>query len=234
VRIGSLFSGVGGLELGLEWAAVGHTVWQVEVDPFCRSVLAKHWPDALRFDDVHSVGAHNLPPADVICGGFPCPPFSSANVVTRSDGTHGLDLWREMGRIVGELRPAVVVVENVASGWRQWLPSVRRDLWRLGYASVPVQVSAADAGAPFDGARVFVVATSDRERQPTLCVDGEVAELPQPTDARRAHWRAAPPGALGVADGIPCTMERNQALGNAVVPACAEVIGRRILSMSDR
>ncbi len=73
LTIGSLFSGIGGLELGLEVAGVGKTIWQVEQDDFCRNVLAKHWPEAERFDDIKTVGANNLGYADIICGGFPLP-----------------------------------------------------------------------------------------------------------------------------------------------------------------
>lgn len=78
MKIGSLFSGIGGLELGLEHAGLGRVVWQVEIDPFCRSVLAKHWPDAKRYEDItkcHGQPSKEVPGelarVDLICGGFP-------------------------------------------------------------------------------------------------------------------------------------------------------------------
>ena len=72
LTIGSLFSGIGGLELGLEWAGLGPVKWQVEIDDYCLKVLEKHWPDVKRYKDVKEVGKHNLEPVDLICGGFPC------------------------------------------------------------------------------------------------------------------------------------------------------------------
>ncbi len=232
VRIGSLFAGIGGLELGLEWAGVGHTVFQVERDPYCQQVLARHWPDAARYDDVRAVGAHNLESVDVICGGFPCPPFSSANTKTRADATGtALGLWREFARIIQELEPRHIVVENVASGWRLWLPHVRRDLWRLGYTCLPFRVSASDVGAPFGGPRVFAVATSNRDGESVSALHAEASRVPEPADARRAHWRSAPSESLGVADGVPHRVDRLRALGNAVVPQVAEVVGRRLLAI---
>lgn len=111
MRIGSLFAGIGGLELGLEWAGVGHTVWQVERDKYCTQVLAKHWPDATRYDDVCTVGAHNLAPVDVICGGFPCQPFSHAG--KRKGEKDERHLWPECVRLVRDLNPDCFIGENV-------------------------------------------------------------------------------------------------------------------------
>ena len=232
MRIGSLFSGIGGLELGLEWAGVGHTVWQVERDRYCTQVLAQHWPDATRYDDVYTVGAHNLAPVDVICGGFPCPPFSSANTRTRTDRSgKDLHLWGEFARVITELSPRAVVVENVESGWRMWLPHVRRDLRRIGYTAVPLLLRASDVGAPFYGARVFVIATADRYGQPASPCHEEAPSVPSPTGYARSGWGAPSPAALGVADGVPRRMDRLRAIGNAVVPQCAYVVGRHLLSI---
>lgn len=263
LTIGSLFSGIGGLELGLERAGLGSVAWQVEIDPFCRTVLAKHWPDVERHDDVRTA---KLSPVDIICGGFPCQDVSSAGARRGLAGPKS-GLWREFRRIVAELRPRFVVVENVTSGKKLWLPTVREDLESLGYRARAFALSALDVGAPHLRRRVFVVATTDanglelrqqpgrgeredgsgapvpasdggarsardadRAREPAFAVDGEVAGL-RSVAGGAPHW-SAPPVFRGVDDGIPGRVDRLRALGNAVVPQCAEAIGRMILEMA--
>lgn len=110
MRIGSLFSGIGGLDLGLEWSGVGRTVFQVEIDPYCRSVLARHWPDVPRYEDVRTVDCSELPRCELLCGGFPCTDLSVAN--RSPDGLSGArsGLWTDMLRITKVLRPSWVVV----------------------------------------------------------------------------------------------------------------------------
>jgi DNA (cytosine-5)-methyltransferase 1 len=105
LTIGSLFSGVGLLELGLEQAGFSPPLWQIERDDWCRSVLAKHWPEATRYDDVRT--ATNLRRVDVLCGGFPCQPFSLAGKrLAQADERH---LWPEYARIIREVEPKAVI-----------------------------------------------------------------------------------------------------------------------------
>jgi DNA (cytosine-5)-methyltransferase 1 len=155
--IGSLFSGIGGLELGLELAGVGHTVWQVECDPFCRQVLAKHWPKTERFDDVRNVGKHNLKYVDVICGGFPCQDISFAGKGAGLAGERS-GLWSEYLRIVGEIRPRFVVVENVAALRQRGLDVVLGNLTEAGYDAIWFPLRASDVGAPHRRERLFILA----------------------------------------------------------------------------
>lgn len=227
--IGSLFSGVGGLDRGLESAGLGPTLWQIESDPFARYVLAKDWPDTERHNDVRQVGAATLAPVDVLCGGFPCQDVSAAGKGAGLSGARS-GLWREFARIASELRPRVVVVENVASGARRWLPFVRRDLHLLGYGTRAYALSAYDVGAPQMRRRVFVVAYSndarleERREQPTW------QEL---STAERGRLPAVPwspePRVLRVAYGVARRVDRIKAIGNLCVPQCAEVIGRIVL-----
>jgi DNA (cytosine-5)-methyltransferase 1 len=233
-RIGSLFSGVGGLDEGVERATSGRVLWQVEISAFCRRVLNRHWPGVPKHEDVRSVGATCLAPVDVIVGGFPCNDLSPAN--HRGAGLAGpkSGLWSEFLRIIDELGPASVLVENSADAWREWVPAVRRDLWRAGFASVPIHVAATELGAPHDRRRVFVVAHADREGQSTLAVDAEVALVRALADARRSDWRQPPPRALGVADGLPDRMDRLRAAGNAVMPPMAWVAGRVLAETAGR
>ena len=228
MKIGSLFSGIGGLDLGLERAGVGRVVWQVEIEDYCRQVLAKNWPNAKRYADVRDVVADVLEPVDVMCGGFPCTDISPASH-GRGAGLAGPSsgLWYEFLRIIGELAPPVVVIENVAK-WREWLPDVRRELWAIGYATVPIRMLASQVGAPHARARIFVVAYADGRAESAMRLHGEVARMQEAPEPCRAHWRTPPPGGWRVDDGVADGMDRGTAIGRAVVPQCAEVIGRLI------
>lgn len=192
LTIGSLFSGIGGLELGLEWSGLGPVRWQCEIDPFCRAVLAKHWPDVERFEDVTS--RTNWPSVDIVCGGFPCQDVSAAGLGRGIGGVRS-GLWYHFARVVSEVRPRFVVVENVASGARRWLPTVRHGLHVLGYRTRAVGVSAADVGAPHLRRRVFVVAYPDRQ---SLAVG--VLESPPEERAAAQRGRRSPRAVSARAD----------------------------------
>lgn len=278
MTIGSLFSGIGGLELGLEWAGLGPVIWQVEKDEKCRNCLAHHWPDAKRFEDVCTVGKDELEPVDLICGGFPCQDISSAGNRAGLRGARS-GLWFQMARLVGELRPRWIVIENVSSGARSWIDPVRDSLGELGYASLPIPLSAADCGAWHERERVFVIANridpqpgpqrsgqAGRAELGRSATDADRFELreqsgrrgrPSREEARIAAIRASNPdgerklqqggrereigrwtcdGSIWAAEpnvarmvhGFPGRVDRERALGNSVVPQCAEVIGEVI------
>ena len=289
MNIGSLFSGIGGLELGLEWSGLGETQWQVEKDPYCLAVLAKHWPQVTRHDDVRKVGAHNLAPVDLVCGGFPCQDVSSAGKRAGLTGSQS-GLWFEFARVVSELRPAWVVVENVTSGARAWVDAVTVGLERLGYACLSVPLAASDVGAPHRRARVFIVAAhANAKSQSSVSEHAEVASSPAAPDAHEtvirneqgrssrpgrtareavtaihgsdaatdsdsqglqgtrtgetgrrrpteAHWRSPQPEMVRVVSRLPRRLDspsrRIAALGNSVVPQCAQVIGHLIQELA--
>jgi DNA (cytosine-5)-methyltransferase 1 len=120
-------------------------------------VLAKHWPKVARYIDVREQGRRTLENVGIICAGFPCQDVSPAGLRAGLEGERS-GLWYECHRIVGELAPEAVLVENVAGGASQWLPFVRRDLEALGYGTRAYALSASDLGAPHLRRRIFVVA----------------------------------------------------------------------------
>jgi DNA (cytosine-5)-methyltransferase 1 len=165
VTVGSLFSGIGGFDLGLERA--GMTVrWQVEKDAWCRRVLAKHWPDVPRYEKVEDVG-DELEPVDLICGGFPCQPVSVAGHQKGTSDDRWL--WPEFRRIVGILRPRYVLMENVpglfTANRGHAFGEILGDLADLGYDCEWTVLSAADVGAPHLRKRVWIVADADADRR---------------------------------------------------------------------
>lgn len=159
----SFFAGIGGFDLGMENA--GHTcVGQVEIDPFCQSVLVRHWPDIWRHDDIRTIDPTTIPAADLWVGGFPCQDLSA---VGRQAGLAGAKsgLWYTWLDLIRECRPSAVVAENIFSRWRAWVPTVRGDLHQCGYASVCIRVRAGDLGFRHQRARGFVVAYLVGERR---------------------------------------------------------------------
>lgn len=237
LTVGGLFSGIGGLELGLERAGM-KTVFQVEQNEYCRKVLAKHWPDVQRFIDVRDVGAHNLPPVDLICGGFPCQDISYAG---RGAGLSGerSGLWHEYARIVREMGP------RGSCSWRtsqlclvEDFGDVLGTLADCGYDAEWSCIQAADMGAPHLRDRAFVLAY-----RPGFAMEGSPLDRSRPfvglpgksrrvgADARGpfAQWQTNQPRLVGVDNGVSDWVEFARALGNAVVPQVAEFIGRLIV-----
>jgi len=160
VRYGSLFSGIGGLDLALE--AFGHTpAWQAESDPYARAVLARHWPGVHCYEDVRQIDAE-APPVDIVCGGFPCQDISNAGKRAGIGGERS-GLWSEFARIIRVLRPRFVFVENVAALTVRGLDRVLGDLASLGFDAEWDVFRAADVGAPHLRARIFILSYANGE-----------------------------------------------------------------------
>ena len=331
LTIGSLFSGIGGLDLGIERGlssagVAAETIWQVEQSDYCRRILARHWPHAERYTDVRTITAETVHPIDVLVGGFPCQDISSAGEGAGLAGEKS-GLFFEMARIVRELRPQLVVMENVPAITGRGLSTVLGTMASLGYNARWGGLRASEVGAPHRRERWFCVCwladsmrlgsaplqrvqresdsrwTSEGSYNSSGAIvadpdssSGEARRSDGMEKAERAEWsmdrsgssmahsigyrpqgeqptrpatrpahRAAGAGERGPTqselggepDGIPARLdsphrwpappgpqhagepprtrprqphdrERLKALGNAVVPACAEIIGRFI------
>lgn len=165
LRVLDLFSGIGGFSLGLERTGGFETVAFCEIEPFPRRVLAKHWPEVPCYDDVRTLTAECLAAdgisVDVICGGFPCQDISTAGSGAGIDGSRS-GLWSEYARLIGELRPQFVIVENVAALLGRGLDRVLGHMAALGFDAEWHCIPAADVGAPHIRDRVWIIAYPQR------------------------------------------------------------------------
>jgi DNA (cytosine-5)-methyltransferase 1 len=224
MNVGSLFTGIGGFDLGLERAGM-RIVWQCEQDRFCRSVLAKHWPDVPCYPDVRALvadtgrsrrrqdlrGTHGdeiqdarrgtpqanvtigsgegggagevlpvpVPPVDVLCGGFPCQDISLAGTGAGIRGERS-GLWSEYARLVRELRPRYVIVENVAALLARGLDVVLADLAACGYDAEWDCLPASAFGAPHRRDRLWLVAYPHSEGEHGFAIDAEMGRPQEP------------------------------------------------------
>ena len=232
IKLGSLFSGIGGFELGLERAIPGlQTVWQVEQNEFCQQVLKKHWKNSKIYDDVETVGKHNLEPVDIICGGFPC---QDVSVLSNGEGLDGKKsrLWFEMYRIIRELRPKIAIIENSSALIIRGLSTIIEELASIGYACEWRIIRAYEFGLPHRRARCFVVAYPDKNRnrsQKQICSRWAINN--KILYREKAYWegRIIESRIRRGNNGIPNMVDRIKALGNSIVPQCSQYIGECIL-----
>jgi DNA (cytosine-5)-methyltransferase 1 len=208
LTFGSLFSGIGGMDLGLERAGM-ECAWQVEIDDFCTAVLARHWPSVPRYRDVRHIDFTRLPRVDVVAGGFPCQPFSAAG--KRRGLSDERWLWPHFARAVRDLRPRWVLIENVPrllsieSG--RAAQAVLGDLSALGFDARWECLSAAAFGAPHLRERVFVVAHS--ERFPLARANGGGREG-RPGGLGQGRWAEPEDGREPLADTLGPGLEEQQ------------------------
>lgn len=247
-----LFSGIGGFSLGLERTGGFKTIAFCEIDPFCRRVLAKHWPGVPIYEDVRQASfVEGF--CDIICGGFPCQDVSRAG---HREGLAGerSGLWSEYLRLIRDIRPRYVIVENVSDLLSLGMGTVLGDLAESGYDAEWDCLPAASVGAPHIRDRVWILAYPRQEHGGFAGRDAPPSRrndvFPQRNNGPPPEWRedrelvALVPGVHpGMAEdwwrsqsrmdrsanGLPNQVERNCSLGNAVVPQIPELIGRAIL-----
>ena len=260
VQVLDLFSGIGGFSLGLKRAGM-ETIGFCEIDPFCRKVLTKHWPDVPIHTDIRGLdGKDYKGRAEIICGGFPCQPFSQAG--KRRGTEDDRHLWPEMLRVISEDRPTWVIGENVIGFVKMELDSVLSDLEREGYQTRAFIIPACGVDAPHKRDRVWIIAHANGEGES----DGPINEGPRPRqlelmayslskrgcsrdtkrqdaknvgqpsrcegdNSRRVETWNPEPGVGRVANGVSNRVDRVKGLGNAVVPMVVEVIGNAIMEI---
>ena len=162
LTFGSLFAGIGGFDLGFERAGF-ECRWQVEIDSYATKILEKHWPKVHRQRDIRECNASNLERVDCIIGGFPCQDISYAGRGAGLDGERS-GLFFEAVRLVRELQPRAIVLENVAALLTRGLDRVLGTLAEIGYDAEWHCIPAAAVGAPHIRDRVFVLAYANSER----------------------------------------------------------------------
>ena len=253
VTFGSLFAGIGGFDLGFERAGL-KCQWQVEIDPYCQRVLAKHWPDVRRHDDVRTFpnGDPKDWQVDVICGGFPCQDISYAgNGESIREGTRS-GLWSEYCRIIRVVRPKFVVVENVAALLTRGLGRVLGDLAELGFDAEWDVLSSCQFGAAHTRERVFILADCSKDGRKNETCNVQSRTVPQDRFHKRSGWwlpepsrhggssiqrvrsrNDSKPSFCGTVDEFPDWMDRVGSLGNSVDPVVAEWIGRRLMESTE-
>jgi DNA (cytosine-5)-methyltransferase 1 len=246
-----LFSGIGGFSLGLERTGGFKTVGFCEIEPACRRVLAKHWPDVPCAPDIRT-RIFQEGEADVITGGFPCQDISNAGSRAELAGARS-GLWREMLRAIRVVRPLYAIVENVAALRRRGLGTVLGDLAEIGADAEWHCIPGASVGSPDIRDRLWLIAKPQHPYTDRLGPhQAEVYEPGSPElrdqqdrfarplvsslsdalarlgSASRRGWNPEP-GICRVADRTTAAVDRVKQLGNAVKPKIPELIGRAIL-----
>ena len=229
---GSLFSGIGGFELGAKRAGI-KTIWNCEINSFCRKILKKHFPETTQYTDITTL--KNPPYVDIISGGFPCQDISIAN--PKGEGLDGKrsGLWKEMFRIICEARPDYVLIENSPQLLRKDFSTLLQNLSEAGYDAEWYCLQARDFNLPHKRERLFIVcyATCLRfadsiikpdQLQKILSkkISGQTAlSMPIKRFNAESDYRS-----VRMYNGFSKELDTNRitALGNAVIPSIAQYL----------
>jgi DNA (cytosine-5)-methyltransferase 1 len=236
MKVGSLFSGVGGFDLAARWMG-WRTAWYSEIDPYACQVMARHFPNAMNLGDIRRIQGTKVEPVDLLCGGFPCQDISLAGKGAGIEGARS-GLWSEFARLIGEIHPRWVVAENVSALRGRGLGTVLKDLDALGYDAEWHCIPASAVGAPHQRDRIWIIASLSHpfgHRLEGFVETGSASGAAHgPRDGRDPRWWATEPDVGRVVDGIPSRLDRAvrvarlKALGNALVPRVVYGIFRGI------
>lgn len=158
IKVLDLFSGIGGFSRGFENAGEFRTVAFCEIDPHAQKVLKKHWPEVPIIDDVRKIRGEDFSGVEVICGGFPCQDISVAGKQRGINEETRSGLWIEYKRIIKEINPRWVIIENVRNLLSNGLAIVLQDLHEIGYDAEWEIISARSVGACHLRERAWIVA----------------------------------------------------------------------------
>jgi DNA (cytosine-5)-methyltransferase 1 len=219
LTVGSLFSGAGLGDLGLEWAGFEHK-WFCEVDPYARKVLALRWPGVPVYEDARGLDGKTIESVDVLAGGFPCQPFSSA---ARGRNVASKDRRTELSRIAAEMRPRFVIGENVN---RRPVESIAAELCELGYATHVFCFSSSEIGADHKRNRWWLCAHADHQGEFYLPVHAEMARVSKIRRGVRKWSDYA--RAVRVPNDDPHRVDRLTCTGNGQDPFASYLVGRLI------
>lgn len=228
-----LFAGAGGGILG--GILLGHTcVCAVEIEPYCRKVLLQRQRDGILpkfpiWDDVRTFdGKPWRGKVDVVCGGFPCQDISTAGNGSGISGERS-GLWSQMRRIIGEVRPAIVFVENSPALTFRGLGCVLGDLAAMGYNARWGVLGAYHAGAPHGRERIWIIANafgiSRNSSRDEACFYSKISNrgwAPTAFDrsaSSHGNFKRTIPGNIGMGDGMADWPNRLKAIGNGQVPS---------------
>ena len=270
MKLLDIFSGIGGFSLGLERAGF-ETIAFCEIEDYPRKVLAKHWPDVPIAGDIRKLSYNRETQEltydgqiiyrgtiDAICGGFPCQDISTAGLQAGISGERS-GLYFEYCRLIGEIRPEYVFMENVTNLLNgsngAWFGVVLGELAKIRYDAIWHCIPASSIGAPHRRDRVWVVCYPDDESESALSINDETQVLQKhDTNTNKAQlkgrglsvriskehsnacnpcWGKDKPGVDRASDGISRQMDRLGCLGNAVVPQIPEIIGRAIMKYEE-
>jgi DNA (cytosine-5)-methyltransferase 1 len=181
MRVGSLFSGYGGLDM----AVGGELAWYSEIEPAACKVMEAHHPGVPNLGDITKVDWSQVEPVDVITGGYPCQPFSNAGKRKGKDDER--HLWPYVRDAIGAIRPRRAVLENVRGHLTLGFADVLADLAHMGVSARWGIVRAADAGAPHNRARLFIVADTSGGSFAGTAADGHGLSI----SAKRGDGAAA-------------------------------------------